>query len=38
LQAAQANAQTKACKRANSPTRHRTRVTVLKLKIRTLTD
>lgn len=38
LQAEQADTQTKACKIANSPTHQRTRITVLKLKIRTLTD
>jgi hypothetical protein len=32
LQAAQADTQTQACKRANSPTRHITTMTVLKAK------
>jgi hypothetical protein len=38
LQAAQADTQTQACKRANSPTRHITIMTVLKAKNRILTD
>jgi hypothetical protein len=38
LQAAQADTQTQACKRANSPTRHRTRMTVKRVKNRILTD